>query len=41
MFKHAIVRPPTPNFASGLTSVDLGAPGPDPVFGKGLIGAAR
>jgi len=26
MFKTAIVRPPTPNFAQGLTTVDLGIP---------------
>jgi dimethylargininase len=26
MFKHAIVRPPSENFADGLTRVDLGAP---------------
>ena len=26
MFTKAIVRPPTPNFAAGLTRVDLGAP---------------
>ena len=26
MLKHAIVRPPAPNFAAGLTSVDLGKP---------------
>lgn len=26
MFSHAIVRPPAPTYAGGLTSVDLGAP---------------
>jgi dimethylargininase len=26
MFRRAIVRPPAPNFAEGLTTVDLGAP---------------
>ena len=26
MFRHAIVRPPAPNFADGLTTVDLGRP---------------
>ncbi|MFI5176884.1 MAG: dimethylarginine dimethylaminohydrolase family protein [Terriglobia bacterium] len=26
MFKHAVVRPPAPNFAAGLTTSDLGAP---------------
>ena len=26
MFRHAIVRPPAPNFADGLTTVDLGTP---------------
>jgi dimethylargininase len=26
MFRHAIVRPPSSNFAEGLTSVDLGVP---------------
>jgi dimethylargininase len=26
MFRHAIVRPPGPNFADGLTTVDLGKP---------------
>jgi dimethylargininase len=26
MFQHAIVRPPSPNFADGLTTVDLGTP---------------
>ena len=26
MFRHAIVRPPAPNFADGLTTVDLGKP---------------
>ena len=26
MFRRAIVRPPAPNFADGLTTVDLGAP---------------
>ena len=26
MFRHAIVRPPTPNFARGLTTAGLGAP---------------
>jgi len=26
VFRHAIVRPPAPNFAEGLTTVDLGTP---------------
>ncbi len=26
MFRHAIVRPPGPNFAEGLTTVEMGAP---------------
>jgi len=26
VFRHAIVRPPAPNFADGLTTVDLGVP---------------
>jgi dimethylargininase len=26
MFRHAVVRPPTANFAAGLTTADLGAP---------------
>jgi dimethylargininase len=29
MFRRAIVRPPAPNFADGLTTVDLGAPDVD------------
>ena len=28
-FRHAIVRPPSPNFADGLTTVDLGVPDVD------------